>query len=345
LFEYPLAGYLGWLIPVSIIGVFVSVLEIFSVQAFEKTRKWRVATHRSPVVGETFLWAGWLLTAAVVFGSAQATLTHPYYLAALAVPLSAIVGIGMSHLWRRFSSRSAGALALPLVLAGTAGYQAWDGRTHTDHWLTTLLLLTAGITTVIMLKAIVNDNTKTRLATGAVTISALVLIGVPVVYGTSLGEHLVTQPSMPNNDSRPERIGDLGVRADIVGTFISQQGDVGTRFAIATVRAHDAAEFIIDGMPALAIGGFRGNDPVFDISSFRDMASRGELHYFLAPTTADTAIGGMASRPPLRDDRPFDRGEPQSRILDYVRSEWLDVSGKANLAPGTLFHYLDTKKM
>ncbi|MDP6135733.1 MAG: glycosyltransferase family 39 protein, partial [Arenicellales bacterium] len=344
LFEYPLAGHLGWLVPLSIIGVFVSVLEVFPVQAFRKTEKLRLAAYKSPVVGETLLWAGWLLTAAVVFGSAQATLSHPYYLAALSVPLSAIVGIGMSHLWTRFSSKSPGALALPIVLIGTVGYQAWDGRTHTENWLATLLLLTTGITTVIMLTAIWTDNTKTKLATGAATISALALTGIPVVYGTSLGEHLVFQPSMPNNDSRPARVQNLGARADIVSAFMSRQGDAGTRFDVATVGAHDAAEFIIDGIPALAIGGFRGNDPVFDVSSFRDMASRGELHYFLAPPSTDTAIGGGAFGPPPGGQPPFDNEPQQSLILDHVRAEWLDVSRTANLPPGTLFRYLNTKQ-
>ena len=96
--------------------------------------------------------------------------------------------------------------------------------------------------------------------------------------------------------------------------------------------------------PPLAIGGFLGNDPIFDVSSFRDMASRGELRYFLAPATTDTAIGRRTSRPPPGGQQPFDR-EPQALILDYVRSEWLDVSKTATLPPGTLFRYLNTKKM
>ncbi len=342
-FEYPLAGHLGWLVPLSIVGVFVALLEVFPAQVFLKTGKPRLAAHTSPAVGETLLWTGWLLIAAVVFGSAHATLTHPYYVAALAVPLSATVGIGISHLWTRFYLRSAGALALPLVLLSTAGYQAWNGRADTEYWLTLLVVSTVGITTVIMLRAIWTDNTTTKLATGAAAISGLVLISVPVAYGASLGEHIVIRPSMPNTDSQPDRAQDLGARADIVRTFISRQGDAGTRFAVATVAAHDAAEFIVDGMPALAIGGFRGNDPVFDISSFSDMAARGELRYFLAPPSTDTATGRGTLRPPLRGQVSFDR-EPQSLILDYVRSEWQDVSRRAQLPPGTLFRYLNTKK-
>ena len=88
------------------------------------------------------------------------------------------------------------------------------------------------------------------------------------------------------------------------------------------MRASEAAPFIIRGIPAVAIGGFSGNDPMFTQESLAAMARAGKLSYFLMP-------GG--------DSEP--RPNPQRAILDSIRRTWQDVSVPARLPGGTLYRY------
>ena len=110
-----------------------------------------------------------------------------------------------------------------------------------------------------------------------------------------------------------------------IPAFIQQQGDAGTRFAAGTVSAREAAPCIIAGISVVAIGGFSGNDPIFTLSSFRAMAERGGLRYFLMP---GQQLGGG---PP---------GDAQQQpIISYIQGTWRDVSEGVGLPRGSLLRY------
>jgi len=109
---------------------------------------------------------------------------------------------------------------------------------------------------------------------------------------------------------------------EAVARFIAARGDGGSLFAVGTMRASEAAPFIIRGIPAVAIGGFSGNDPIFTPESLAAMARAGKLGYFLMP-------GGES------DPRP----NQQRAILDSIRRTWQDVSIPAGLPRGTIYRY------
>ena len=96
-------------------------------------------------------------------------------------------------------------------------------------------------------------------------------------------------------------------------------------FGIGTVNAREAARFIIAGVPTVAIGGFSGSDPVFSTDSFRVMAERGELRYFLMPHP------GTLGRPGHHSS--------QEHILGYVSRTWETVSLATGLPAGSLYRY------
>lgn len=125
---------------------------------------------------------------------------------------------------------------------------------------------------------------------------------------------------------------------------------------MATVSAREAAPFMGNDTPVVAIGGFSGLDPVFTETSFREFAKERGVQYFLMPAI-NTHAGRIAA--PFRsrvNTLPEARslGLPgqaglggnlsraltaQTAILDYVRKEWSDVSLEAQLPAGTLFEF------
>ena len=328
LLKNPLAGQLGWLLPLGLIALLVGAARSFA--SWSNAQPARLLRSRGPpALAEMVLWGGWLATAVMVFGLAQATGSHAYYLVGLAVPLSAVVGIGLSVLWESFRRGGAAAVALPVALGGAAAYQAYFSRGHVADWTTILLAVATAASALIMLGAVWRRRTVTPPAVSAAGIAAAVLIVVPLVYGASLGRGIAGPAVGLPGGSQPE------VPHDMVSTFLAGRGETGTAFVVATVDARQAAGFILSGVPALAIGGFTGWDPVFSVDSFRAFVERGQLCYFRMPP-----LGAGAGVPPA----PFgssEPGPPQWEILKYVRSEWRDVSGEAGLLPGTLYLFPD----
>ena len=91
------------------------------------------------------------------------------------------------------------------------------------------------------------------------------------------------------------------------------------------MRARDAAPLIIDGIRAVAIGGFSGNDSILSLDEFKEMSGDGNILYFVN-TSAD------GPRRPIRNVN-----KPQNQMADYVRGHWVDYSQKLGLPENTFF--------
>ncbi len=85
--------------------------------------------------GAALLWGGWLLVTGLVF-SYMAGIIHPYYTVAIAPAVAALVGLGVTQLWRDRAAPTSRA-TLAVVLALTVGW-AWYllVQTSWQPWLT-----------------------------------------------------------------------------------------------------------------------------------------------------------------------------------------------------------------
>ena len=81
------------------------------------------------------LWGGWLLVTGLTF-SFMAGIIHPYYTVAIAPAVAALVGLGVTQLWRDRGSLTS-RVTLAGVLALTVGW-AWYllAQTTWQPWLT-----------------------------------------------------------------------------------------------------------------------------------------------------------------------------------------------------------------
>jgi 4-amino-4-deoxy-L-arabinose transferase-like glycosyltransferase len=95
----------------------------------------RRAPRTDPLRAATVLWGSWLLVTGLVF-SYMAGIIHPYYTVAIAPAVAALVGIGVTVLWRDRATPAA-RITLAVVLALTVGW-AWYllSRTTWQPWLT-----------------------------------------------------------------------------------------------------------------------------------------------------------------------------------------------------------------
>ncbi len=306
-----------------------------------------LAALSQPAVNESVLWGSWLLTEVAVFGMARATGTHPYYLSALGVPLAAVLGISAAQTWRLASGDHRSGLLLLALPFGAVAF-ATVAATAVQMLVRDLALVTTVGGILVLGVAVLRRAPRTVLRIGGVACLAGVLL-VPAAQaiegrtrfpGQFLGRgRAVLQAEEPASVK--------------VADYIRAQGDAGSVFALATVRSMDAAPFILDSLPALAVGGFSGTDPVFTAESFASLAEQGKVRYFLLTGPFGGAPNPTNARanPNLRPQAPngalatggfppgFARGAG-SPIVQAVRSSWTEVSAAAGLPAGMLYHYV-----
>ena len=327
LFSERMAAQTGWLVPLGLFMLLVCVVPLLPEKVYQRPVALFEQLRESLAASQTVLWAGWFATAVLVFGLADATTTHPYYLVGLAVPLAAVSGVGFHLLWRTYRETTALAWLLPAAVVGAVVYQVLSARGVAADWAAALALVLMPIAVLGMAVGAWRRNADSPLAGIFVVLGAMAVLVVPTASATNAGGPIAVPAAGQARTPGPAGAAPEGGRVGLVSSFLRQQSDAGSLFAVGALSAREAAPFIISGVPAVAIGGFSGNDPIFNLRSFRDMVERGELRYFLMPTQQSPGGQGPGG---LR---------PQEAILSEIRQTWEDVSAAARMPPGTLFRF------
>ncbi len=259
-----LAGQFAWTLPLAVLGLALAL-------GFHR--------RRDQTQASLALWGLWALTYGIVF-SAAGGIFHAYYLSALAPPLAALAGIGCMQLWRRGPS----SLALGLALCGLWQiYIAGGSLGWTSTWI--------GFPAVALLAA---AGTLWRGKRPPAAIGGFALVILPLAWALSTifmpGNHTLPSASLARWLGRDDGRGPLLSRhyaalsndPKLVQFLTANRGTA--RFLVATPTTLLAAPLIVrTGQPALAFGGYLGNDPIFSLDAFAAMAERGEVRYVLLP--------------------------------------------------------------
>lgn len=287
------AAQFAWLLPLALIGLFVL--------------RRRDGIHPSLV-----LWGVWLFTYGIVF-SAAGGIFHIYYLSALAPPVAALAGIGAMKLWRRGPRWLAAGL---ILVAAWQFYVAGASLGWTDPWLGfPLVALAAGIATVWRDK-------RPPAAIGGVAVLAL-----PFGWALSAifapGNLTLPSASLPRwlglDDGRgpilSRTYSSLGTDPKLHAFLIAHRGEA--RFIVAAPTTQIVAPIIVrTGLPAMAVGGFFGDEPILTIDAFAARVKHGEVRYVLMPARARA---GDFTRWVRANGKPVDEREWRSLPVEGRR--------------------------
>lgn len=258
-----LAAQFAWLLPLAALGLFV-------------------LRRRDRVQPSLALWGMWALTYGIVF-SAAGGIFHLYYLSALAPPVAALAGIGAMKLWRRGPAW----LAAGLVLC--AAWQIWvvgGSLGWTSVWLGfPVVALAAGVAALVRGK-------RPPAAIGGVA-----LIALPLAWALSAifspGNLVLPSASLPRwlglDDGRGPLLSRhypaLSDDPKLHRFLLDHRG--AARFVVAAPTTGLVAPVIVrTGQPAMAAGGFFGNEPILTIEAFAERVRRGEVRYVLLTARA-----------------------------------------------------------
>lgn len=322
LFSNPLANQLGWFLPVGLLSLLLALLPALSNEVYRRPTKIVDVLRASPVAAQAILWGGWLAIGLLIFGLANSTTTHPYYLVGVAVPLAATIGIGVSLLFGTFSRGGTSSWFVVCAFTLAAAYQVYGSYTSVGDWTIAIAVVGVMVAILVATTGLLRKLQNEILTRVALTIGASSLLVIPMVSSFTSGGRIVGPVSGSSAQAMAYRQDQGDLQVGRLSRFLIENGWSDTEIVLGTVNAREAAPFIIAGIPSIAIGGFSGNDPILDLHAFKDLVLTRGPQYFLMPDRSE--VGRK-------------RGAPQEPILAYIRSQWGDVSRSVGLPPGTLY--------
>jgi 4-amino-4-deoxy-L-arabinose transferase-like glycosyltransferase len=283
-----LAGQVGWLVPLAIMGLVLGALR-------DRFRRPLAPAHLALI-----LWSAWAFAYGVVYSYAGGFF-HFYYLATMAPPLAALAGIGVARSWDHHVRAGWRALLLPAALLLTAAWQlyieasAFGGTLDTQSWLHRALLIGAVFAAGLMLVLAsrqASSRTVHQLSLSALAIGVLALLVIPVAW--VLSSVLVAgNGALPSADlSRlmatdgnavargRGRFGDAATTSKLIDFLKANRR--GERYLLATSSVMLAAPIIVQtGEAVMARGGFHGLDPIVTPDKLARMVEANEVRFVM----------------------------------------------------------------
>lgn len=281
LFKPALGKEASWLLPFGLVGLL----------ALAASRSGRVpAPHAGSAA---LLWGGWLLSALVFFSLAE--FFHEYYLAMLAPPLAALVGIGTVLLSRLAVIRPW--LAGGLLIMGGGATLALQQNTlavfdPAAGWrpLPPILAALGGATLLLA---------SGRRSAGGWRIGAALTLGAlhiaPLIWAAQTMLNPSANQSLPGAYAGAARRPPAGLEVNQALLDYLAPRTQAARYLFAVPTAMQGADYVIaTGRPVLYLGGFLGIDPVVSAADLARLVAGGELRYVYWGASAGPPVGNAA---------------------------------------------------
>lgn len=263
-FQYEMGNETSWLLALALWGLCLTVVRT-------RFRLPLAAEHRAAL-----LWGGWLLVGLLVFSMLQ--LLHAFHISILAPPIAALAAIGAVQIWQIVRTASARTrLLLPAILLSTLATQLLLLSYYPAPFKLPLVLLVVLALLVTLRIRLPHRQMQAALATlciipfawGLATAAERTDILVPVAYHARQSEMLTSdlyieltqgEYSIVDLVRRDER-----VRYDLV---VSNQS-IASRLPMQT------------DLRVLYLGGWSGNDPIYEPGEILAMLDAGQIGYVL----------------------------------------------------------------
>ncbi|MBV9455810.1 MAG: glycosyltransferase family 39 protein [Rubrobacter sp.] len=300
-----LAGQIGWLLPLAIVGLLVASWQNRplppinqQLQGLPLWRRWflkvvsffknlpQLSLDRRQ--GALVLWGMWFLTQVVFFSVAGRF--GRYYLVMLAPAIAALVGAGVVALWKDYRSVGWRGWLLPLTLLSIATLHAYiilaDYEEDWGHWLAPsivgLCLVAAVGLMILRLRLQWKGDTYPKVA---VVVAVLSLLAAPLIWSTYTMMY-GTETRSPIGGPQPQQASSdmnsgMGEADPMLIDYLqAHQGNA--EYLVADTNAFSAVPVILKtDEPVISIGGFMGRDPVFSTDQLANLINKGTVRYFL----------------------------------------------------------------
>lgn len=274
-FSAPLENELSWALPLALFMLTILV-------ASEKLTLPLGDQHRALV-----LWGGWLLTGLAFFTVSE--FFHAYYLATIAPPMAALIGIGAATAWRSNRVR----LLTLLLIGAVAGTLVYQWVTADAYGAPIPLSRFAAVVALACGIAVFGASywlPKWRRFAAPTLVAAALII--PATWGVLTAQEVSTNSVLPSSYSGTRQEGMMGagmpanagsVMTDALRPILDYlQEHQTSKYLIAVSSSMIGAPIVLaTSEPVLYLGGFNGSDPIYSEESIAALVASGDARYFL----------------------------------------------------------------
>lgn len=324
LFNRQLGGQISWLLPLALMGIVLSLFQLYQRTLPEKSRM------------KLLFWSFWLIPQMIFFSVAQGA--HRYYLVMMAPAIAALAAICFSTLaeWSRGEGKRR--FALPAALLVSAGVQVWIVAGY-DEWRSWMLPAVAGtgLAAALALGWLgANSGARarwSRTAVAAAVVSILLAPAAwsltPMLYGSGNATFPFAGPDLNPESRAANTPGAMlnflartpGIDTGKLESFLVSHRD-GEKYIAAVSSARIAAPLILDtGLPVMTYGGFMGAEKILTAAKLAELVADRQVRYVL--------IAAGNSQQPELDEWVRSHGTP---VPD---SEWRAPETAAPAPDGT----------
>jgi len=288
LLDEQLAGQIGWLLPLAIVGLLVA--------SWQKRPRLPLYRKHQALV----LWGMWLLTMVAFFSFAGRF--NAYYMVMLAPAIAALAGAGGVALWSDYRRPGWRGWLLPLTLLGMAALHTYIILTYYDQdwsrWLPLAIvgLCLVGVVGLVFMRLKPTLAVSAYLSAGVVAVGILTPLIAPAVWATytawqDSGRRVTAGPQTVQGSSwggpgggPPGGSSDNHDTADPALMDYLQANRSDAKYLVASTSAMSGAPIILstdEPDPVIALGGFMGRDPVLSTDQLTNLVDKGDVRFFL----------------------------------------------------------------
>jgi 4-amino-4-deoxy-L-arabinose transferase-like glycosyltransferase len=303
LFNKQLAGQASWLLPLAGLGLLAAAWQI--------RLRWPLSAQHQALA----LWGAWLVPQLIFFS--YAGLFHRYYLEMLSPAIAALAGAGVAALWADYQRGGLRGWLLPLALVATAALEVFILKDFPE-WGVWLIPVVAGLTLMAAAGLFIARRSASPLRSLIAAAGFVALLAAPAVWSlTPLMGSNVSLPYAGPDVVRGAGPGQRGIGQpggapesnQLAQFLLDHRGDA--KYLLGTLNANTAAPVILaTGEPVMAMGGFSGSDNILTAEALEAMMARGEVRFFLIPSSP-TGAGGQ----PPSGNNPQNRGNDLTRWI------------------------------
>ncbi len=328
---------LGWTILLGIINVSSSLSK-------SKLKNYKNITNffkKDEYHSESFMWFFWLILGFFIFGVANATDTHVYYLVALSIPIAGVFGIAFTEILEKVKNGTFPIQIIPIGMIMIVVTQILWGSDLSGRLISGVIMVVSIVISILMFSFLGKNNLYNYLGKCLLVTGFITIIFLPSVIGFRSGGNIagqgrnlpITPPLISNSqnyDGVPVifNISPSEIYFEKIKNIVNKENLNKEQYVVITSRAREASLFIIKDINAFSMNGFSGRDPIFTNSSFDNLVDNYKYVFYIS------------------NDR--DRMLPQNNLqkeffpkdqMEKLRiiATWEDISIENGLSRGSIF--------
>ncbi|HEY8805704.1 MAG TPA: glycosyltransferase family 39 protein, partial [Clostridium sp.] len=303
-----MSDQISWLLPFALIGFAITAIEEKFKFPFDNKKKISL-----------LLWITWLLPEFIYFSFES--ITHTYYLTTMAPSIAALVGIGLTTMWRLFKKDGWKKWILPtaFIVNGLVEILILSYNDTTANGYKTVMIITGvlsiGFSVILALvnitasrksipdqgntktNQVIQNNTKdTKLNKILISIAFIGVLVAPTVWSFTPIFHRMngSSPSTGLELFSSKQNGYSTGSTDntkLIKFLEANKKNEKYLVEVPSAMTYGSDLILKTGDPVMTLGGFMGSDPILTLNQFKKLVNDGEVRYAMASVGTSRGMG------------------------------------------------------